>query len=182
GPPPPRPAPAGRRPPRPAPAAPAPAPPGRAPPPSAGPRPSMRSVPVPFQLPCLLPPSVRQIDLVRLYAAGGLFMPACLLGRYPLYFERTSPSRLQDGRNPDVRLPPRCRRPALLRAPSFRKGNPMRVCFSTLGCKVNLNETEAMEQRFKRNGFTVVPDGEDADVYTVNSCTVTNFGAQKSRK
>ena len=58
----------------------------------------------------------------------------------------------------------------------------MRVCFYTLGCKVNLNETEALEQLFKRSGFTVVPDGEDADVYIVNSCTVTNFGAQKSRK
>ena len=58
----------------------------------------------------------------------------------------------------------------------------MRVCFYTLGCKVNLNETEALEQLFKRNGFTVVPDGEDADVYIVNSCTVTNFGDQKSRK
>ena len=58
----------------------------------------------------------------------------------------------------------------------------MRVCFYTLGCKVNLNETEALEQLFKRNGFTVVPDGEDADVYIVNSCTVTNFGAQKRRK
>ena len=62
------------------------------------------------------------------------------------------------------------------------KGYPMRVCFYTLGCKVNLNETEALEQLFKRSGFTVVPDGEDADVYIVNSCTVTNFGAQKSRK
>ena len=58
----------------------------------------------------------------------------------------------------------------------------MRVCFYTLGCKVNLNETEALEQLFKRSGFTVVPDGVDADVYIVNSCTVTNFGAQKSRK
>ena len=54
----------------------------------------------------------------------------------------------------------------------------MRVCFYTLGCKVNLNETEALEQLFKRSGYTVVPDGEDADVYIVNSCTVTNFGAQ----
>ncbi len=58
----------------------------------------------------------------------------------------------------------------------------MRVCFYTLGCKVNLNETEAMEQLFEKNGFTVVPDGEEADVYVVNSCTVTNFGDQKSRK
>ena len=58
----------------------------------------------------------------------------------------------------------------------------MRVCFYTLGCKVNLNETEALEQLFEHNGFTVVPDGESADVYIVNSCTVTNFGDQKSRK
>ena len=58
----------------------------------------------------------------------------------------------------------------------------MRVCFYTLGCKVNLNETEALEQLFRRNGFTVVPDGQPADVYIVNSCTVTNFGDQKSRK
>ena len=58
----------------------------------------------------------------------------------------------------------------------------MRVCFYTLGCKVNLNETEALEQLFEHNGFTVVPDGEPADVYIVNSCTVTNFGDQKSRK
>ena len=36
----------------------------------------------------------------------------------------------------------------------------MRVCFYTLGCKVNLNETEALEQLFERSGFTVVPDGE----------------------
>ena len=58
----------------------------------------------------------------------------------------------------------------------------MRVCFYTLGCKVNLNETGALEQLFRANGFTVVPDGEPADVFIVNSCTVTNFGAQKSRK
>ena len=58
----------------------------------------------------------------------------------------------------------------------------MRVCFYTLGCKVNLNETEALEQLFEKNGFTVVPEGQPADVYIVNSCTVTNFGDQKSRK
>ncbi len=58
----------------------------------------------------------------------------------------------------------------------------MRVCFYTLGCKVNLNETEALEQLFRRSGYTVVPDGSAADVYIVNSCTVTNFGDQKSRK
>ena len=58
----------------------------------------------------------------------------------------------------------------------------MRVTFYTLGCKVNQNETGAMEQLFEANGYTVVPNDEPADVYVVNSCTVTNFGDQKSRK
>ena len=62
------------------------------------------------------------------------------------------------------------------------KGHPMRVCFYTLGCKVNLNETGALEQMFRSAGFTIVPEGEEADVFVVNSCTVTNFGDQKSRK
>ena len=58
----------------------------------------------------------------------------------------------------------------------------MRVSFYTLGCKVNQNETGALAQLFEQNGFTVVENGEAADVYVVNSCTVTNFGDQKSRK
>ena len=62
------------------------------------------------------------------------------------------------------------------------KGHLMRVCFYTLGCKVNLNETGALEQMFRSAGFTIVPEGEEADVFVVNSCTVTNFGDQKSRK
>ena len=58
----------------------------------------------------------------------------------------------------------------------------MRVPFYTLGCKVNQTETGALAQLFEENGYTVVPGGEAADVYVVNSCTVTNFGDQKSRK
>ena len=58
----------------------------------------------------------------------------------------------------------------------------MRVTFYTLGCKVNQNETGALAQLFEESGYTVVPNEEDADVYVVNSCTVTNFGDQKSRK
>ena len=58
----------------------------------------------------------------------------------------------------------------------------MRVNFYTLGCKVNQNETGALAQLFESNGYTVVEAGEEADVYIVNSCTVTNFGDQKSRK
>lgn len=58
----------------------------------------------------------------------------------------------------------------------------MRVTFYTLGCKVNQNETGALAQLFEERGYTVVPNEEAADVYVVNSCTVTNFGDQKSRK
>lgn len=58
----------------------------------------------------------------------------------------------------------------------------MRVSFYTLGCKVNQNEAGALAQLFEQHGFTVVESGEAADVYVVNSCTVTNFGDQKSRK
>ena len=47
---------------------------------------------------------------------------------------------------------------------------------------MNQNETGALAQLFEHSGYTVVPSGEPADVYVVNSCTVTNFGDQKSRK
>lgn len=58
----------------------------------------------------------------------------------------------------------------------------MRVSFYTLGCKVNQNETGALAQLFEASGYMVVDTEEAADVYVVNSCTVTNFGDQKSRK
>ncbi len=57
----------------------------------------------------------------------------------------------------------------------------MRVTFYTLGCKVNQNETGALAQLFEENGYTVVSNEEGADVYIVNSCTVTTCD-QKSRK
>ena len=41
----------------------------------------------------------------------------------------------------------------------------MRVCFYTLGCKVNQNETGALAQLFEQNGFTVVEEKDGADVY-----------------
>ena len=43
----------------------------------------------------------------------------------------------------------------------------MRVCFYTLGCKVNLNEPGELEQMFRGAGFTIVPEGEEADVFVV---------------
>ena len=58
----------------------------------------------------------------------------------------------------------------------------MRVSFYTLGCKVNQNETGALEQLFLRRGYTLAAEGEAADVYVVNSCTVTAGGDKKSRQ
>ena len=57
----------------------------------------------------------------------------------------------------------------------------MRVSFYTLGCKVNQNETGALEQLFLRRGYTLAAGDEAADVYVVNSCTVTAGGDKKSR-
>ena len=56
----------------------------------------------------------------------------------------------------------------------------MKVCFFTLGCKVNQHETGAMQELFRRRGHTVCTDKEPADIYVVNSCTVTAVGDKKS--
>ena len=58
----------------------------------------------------------------------------------------------------------------------------MRVGFLTLGCKVNSYETEKMKIKFEEQGHTVVTFEEKADVYIVNTCTVTNIADRKSRK
>ena len=52
----------------------------------------------------------------------------------------------------------------------------------TLGCKVNQYDTEAMLEAFERAGYVPVPFGEEADVYLINTCTVTGTGDQKSLK
>ena len=56
------------------------------------------------------------------------------------------------------------------------------VAFYTLGCKVNQYETNAMEQQFIKNGYKVVDHHDFADVYVVNTCTVTNIAERKSRQ
>ncbi len=58
----------------------------------------------------------------------------------------------------------------------------MKVAFYTLGCKVNQNETGALAQLFYENGFEPAQEDETADVYIVNSCTVTSGGDKKSRQ
>ncbi|NMB09011.1 MAG: tRNA (N(6)-L-threonylcarbamoyladenosine(37)-C(2))-methylthiotransferase MtaB [Tissierellia bacterium] len=57
-----------------------------------------------------------------------------------------------------------------------------KVAFHTLGCKVNQYETEAMEELFERHGYKIVGNDEIADIYVINTCTVTNFGDKKSRQ
>ena len=52
----------------------------------------------------------------------------------------------------------------------------------TLGCKVNQYETETMEGLFRQAGYRVVPFTEPADVYIVNTCSVTMLGEKKSRQ
>jgi threonylcarbamoyladenosine tRNA methylthiotransferase MtaB len=59
---------------------------------------------------------------------------------------------------------------------------PHRIAFKTLGCRLNQFETDALAAQFKRHGFEVVDYAEDADIYIVNTCTVTNQGDNKSRK
>jgi threonylcarbamoyladenosine tRNA methylthiotransferase MtaB len=58
----------------------------------------------------------------------------------------------------------------------------MKAAFATLGCRVNQYETEAMIEKFKRDGYEVVDFDKFADVYVVNTCTVTNMGDKKSRQ
>lgn len=58
----------------------------------------------------------------------------------------------------------------------------MKVAFYTLGCKVNQYETDALITLFKADGFDVVSHTQIADVYIVNSCTVTSTGDKKTRQ
>lgn len=57
-----------------------------------------------------------------------------------------------------------------------------KVAFYTLGCKVNQYETNAMEQQFKNSGYDIVKNTEIADIYVINTCTVTNVAERKSRQ
>ena len=58
----------------------------------------------------------------------------------------------------------------------------MKVAFATLGCRVNVYESEAMAEKFIREGYEVVDFNEFSDVYVINTCTVTNMGDKKSRQ
>ena len=57
-----------------------------------------------------------------------------------------------------------------------------KIAFCTLGCKVNQYETNAMMQKFVNSGYEIVGFHEFADVYIINTCTVTNMADKKSRQ
>ncbi|MFA5602514.1 MAG: tRNA (N(6)-L-threonylcarbamoyladenosine(37)-C(2))-methylthiotransferase MtaB [Bacilli bacterium] len=58
----------------------------------------------------------------------------------------------------------------------------MKVAFYTLGCKVNIYETEVMKELFKQKNYKIVEFDKNADVYVINTCTVTNNSDNKSKK
>ena len=58
----------------------------------------------------------------------------------------------------------------------------MRAAFHNLGCRVNAYETEAMLEQLRLDGYRIVPFDEEADVYVVNTCTVTHIADRKSRQ
>lgn len=57
-----------------------------------------------------------------------------------------------------------------------------KAALHNLGCKVNAYETEAMQEMLERAGYEIVPFREGADVYVINTCTVTNIADRKSRQ
>ena len=57
-----------------------------------------------------------------------------------------------------------------------------KAAFHTLGCKVNQYETEAMKEQFAARGYEIVGEEDRADVYVINTCTVTNLADRKSRQ
>ena len=57
-----------------------------------------------------------------------------------------------------------------------------KVAFCTLGCKVNQYETNGMIQKFKEANYEIVDFDKYADIYIINTCTVTNMADKKSRQ
>lgn len=55
------------------------------------------------------------------------------------------------------------------------------VSFHTLGCKLNYSESSALARQFAANGYTVVSQNKPADIYVINTCTVTEHSDKKSR-
>ncbi|MFY9494324.1 MAG: tRNA (N(6)-L-threonylcarbamoyladenosine(37)-C(2))-methylthiotransferase MtaB, partial [Limnochordia bacterium] len=62
------------------------------------------------------------------------------------------------------------------------KNKQKRLGVITLGCKVNQYDTNSVVTQFTEAGYELVDFHEEADVYLINTCTVTNFGDRKSRQ
>ena len=62
------------------------------------------------------------------------------------------------------------------------KINKKKAALHNLGCKVNAYETEAMQQLLEEAGYEIVDFSEQADVYVINTCSVTNMADRKSRQ
>ncbi len=58
----------------------------------------------------------------------------------------------------------------------------MKIAFHTLGCKVNQYETQALKEKFQQRGYEIVGEDDFADVYVINTCTVTGLSDRKSRQ
>lgn len=58
----------------------------------------------------------------------------------------------------------------------------MKAAFYTLGCKVNQYESQALSELLSQNGYEIVESKQDADIYIINSCTVTAAADQKTRQ
>lgn len=64
----------------------------------------------------------------------------------------------------------------------LKKNRKPSVAFATLGCRVNHYETEAMTEKFLREGYEITEFDNFADVYVINTCSVTNMSDKKSRQ
>lgn len=62
------------------------------------------------------------------------------------------------------------------------KTKRLKAAFYTLGCKVNQAETEGLTALFKKRGYDIVDFSEEADIYVINTCTVTHLADRKSRQ
>ena len=69
-----------------------------------------------------------------------------------------------------------------VKEPNIVSENMKKVAFRNLGCKVNEYEMEYMQQRMAEKGYSFVPFDTKADIYVVNTCTVTNIADRKSRQ
>ena len=58
----------------------------------------------------------------------------------------------------------------------------MKIAFHTLGCKVNQYETQALKEKFQQRGYEIVGEDDFADIYVINTCTVTGLSDRKSRQ